>query len=65
MKLCYYTKIQAHDSTKENVDDPEAEVALNVDNDEKEEKVCQNLQPRENHTFRKSLKSVTTVLKSP
>ena len=40
MKICYYTTIQTHDSTKENVDDPEAEVTLNVDNDEKEEKVC-------------------------
>ena len=40
MKICYYTTIQTHDSAKENVDDPEAEVTLNVDNDEKEEKVC-------------------------
>ena len=40
MKICYYTTIQSHDSAKENVDDPEAEVTLNVDNDEKEEKVC-------------------------
>ncbi|PAV85592.1 hypothetical protein WR25_24969 isoform A [Diploscapter pachys] len=35
---CPKGKTEAHDSTKENVDDPEAEVALNVDNDEKEEK---------------------------